>query len=401
MLVAVSFPHDESYWLILWMVRACLEKGGISMRKLFFHFVTLCMSCVAPLYVACATELPSLSGLFLSFGVNADGSPQERVTAYSPGAPRMAAFAECRNTAVGTTVHFSWYIVPPGRGRILFAEYAAKSPVRRKTTLFHSTVSLGKEWPEGDYVVEARLEGETSVKSVAFSVKKTVPPPENRSGGEAKTPAGGRRRGDAGAFRSAKDSALEQEERADRERRLAEKEAVFRKNPSDFSAVLELADAYAAMDDAASASLALALYKGLAESSPSDMMLARLADAYARLFRYDRAFTTALRRTWNPLVSPEGAVSQILLFSLASGDLDRGIDCLLHILRERADERESVLPALAALYIEKSGTARDRSLREEYRSAAAASLDEAEGSLPGGSGMSESVLLLRKELEER
>lgn len=345
-----------------------------------------------------AVETPVLSELFVASGVNPDGSPRERVMVYHPGAPLMAAFAECRNTAVGTTVHFSWYILPPGRERVLFAEYAAKSPVRQKTALFHSTVSLKKEWPEGDYVVEARLHGENKGMSVAFSVKKTLPTPEKRAVEETRTPAPGH---DGGASRSAKDAALEKEERAERERLLVEKEAAFRKNPSNFTVVLELADAYAAMDDAASVSLALALYTGLAESSPSDMMLARLADAYARLFRYDRAFTTALRRTWNPLVSSEGAVSQILLFSLASGDWDRGIDCLLHILQERADERESVLLAMAALYIEKSGTAGDRILREEYRSAAAACLDEAEGSLPGGSGMSESVLRLRKELEER
>lgn len=368
-------------------------------RILLFAFpliLTLCCFRISE-----AVETPVLSELFVASGVNPDGSPKERVSIFSPDAPLLVAFAECRNTAVGTTVHFSWYIVPPGRERVLFAEYAAKSPVRQKTALFHSTVSLKKEWPEGDYVVEARLHGEKMGMSVAFSVKKTVPPPGERGGGETKTAAAGHKEGDAGAFRSAKDAALEKEERAERGRRLAEKEAAFRKNPSDVTAVLELADAYAAMGDAASASLALGLYKGLAELSPSDMMLARLADAYARLFRYDRAFTTALRRTWNPLVSPEGAISQILLFSLASGDWDRGIDCLLHIMEERAEERESALLALAALYIEKSGAAGDRTLREEYRLAAAECLDEAEGSLPGGSGMSESVLRLRKELEER
>lgn len=145
----------------------------------------------------------------------------------------MAAFAECRNAAVGTIVHFAWYILSPGRERLLFAEYTAKSPVRPKPAIFHPTVS------------------------------------------------------------------------------------------------------------------------------------------------------------------------QILLFSLASRDWDRGIGCLLHILQERTDERESVLLALAALYIEKSGAAGDRTLREEYRSAAAACLDEAEETLPGGSRISESVLRLRKELEER
>ena len=371
------------------------------MRKciLLFAFPLILILCC--FRISEAAETPSLAELFVASGVNPDGSPQEKISVFPPDAPLLAAFAECRNTAIGTTVHFSWYILPPGRARVLFAEYAARSPVRQKTALFHSTVSLGKEWPEGDYVVEAWLHGEKEVKSVAFSVDKTVSTPEKRSDGEAKKPADVRRGGDTGGFRSAKDAALEKEEHTERERRLAEKEAAFRKNPSDFISVLELADAYASMNDAASVSLALALYKGLAESSPSDMILARLADAYARLFRYDRAFTTALRRTWNPSVSPEGAISQILLLSLASGDWDRGIDCLLYILKERAGESESALLALAALYIEKSGTMRERSLRKEYRRAAAACLDEAEETLPGGSGMPESILRLRKELEER
>ncbi len=345
------------------------------MRKciLLFAFPLILILCC--FRISEAAETPSLAELFVASGVNPDGSPQEKVSVFPPDAPLLAAFAECRNTAIGTTVHFSWYILPPGRVRVLFAEYAAKSPVRQKTALFHSTVS--------------------------FSVNKTVSTREKRSEGEARKPAGVSRGGDTGGFRSAKDAALEKEEHTERERRLAEKEAAFRKNPSDFISVLDLADAYAAMNDAASASLALALYKGLAESSPSDLVLARLSDAYARLFRYDRAFTTALRRTWNPSVSPEGAISQILLLSLASGDWDRGIDCLLYILKERADESESTLLALAALYIEKSGTVSERSLREEYRSAAAACLDEAEETLPGGSGMPESILRLRKELEER
>ena len=201
---------------------------------------------------------------------------------------------------------------------------------------------------------------------------------------------------------SGKDTALEKEERARSETKLAEKEAVFRKNPAEISAVLDLADAYAAMNDAASASLALALYKGLAESSPSDMILTRLADAYARLSLFDRAFTTALRRSWNPLISPEGPVSQILLLAGASGDWERGIDCLRQILAEREDEREVTLLALAALYAEKSRvlSEKEKKLRDEYRSAAAGCLDEAEASLPRSSGMWENLLRLRKELEE-
>ncbi len=187
----------------------------------------------------------------------------------------------------------------------------------------------------------------------------------------------------------------------EREKRLVEKEAEFRKKPSDFNTVLDLADAYSAMGDAASAFMALSLYRGLAEASPSDFILARLADAYARLFLYDKALTVAFRRTWNPLVSPAGAVSQIVFISLASGDLDRGIGYLLSILEKRDEERESVFLALAALYAEKAGTVSDRSLRREYGTAATACLDEAERAIPESSAMVEVALRLRKGLDGR
>ncbi len=186
-----------------------------------------------------------------------------------------------------------------------------------------------------------------------------------------------------------------------REKTLVEKEGEFRKNPSDFNAVLGLADGYAAMDDVASAFLALALYEGLAQSSPSDLILGRLADAYGRLSLYDKAFTVAFRRSWNPLVSPVGAVSQIVFLSVASGEWDRGIEYLMSILRNRGEEREPTLLALAALYVEKAGTVTDRSLREECRITATACLDEVERDLPRSSAMMETALRLRKELDGR
>jgi len=372
-------------------------------RKLFFLCMCSLFLFVGSLCVAEAAKPPLLAELFMASGVNPDGSPGERVTAYPPEAPLLAVFAECRNVSAGMKVRFVWYFAPPGKEKLRFAEYTAKNPVRQKAAIFHSTVSLEKEWPEGDYYVEARLDGEKKMKTVRFSVKKGEAVSSVSAGG-VKMPPAAKEKQDTReqVYFTGKDTALEKEERARSETKLAEKEAVFRKNPADISAVLNLADAYAAMNDAASVSLALALYKGLAESSPSDMILARLADAYARLSLFDRAFTTALRRSWNPLVSPEGPVSQILLLAGAGGDWERGIDCLQQILAGREDEREVTLLALAALYVEKSRvlSEKEKRLRDEYRSAAAACLDEAEASLPRSSGMWENLLRLRKELEE-
>ncbi|MFA7364498.1 MAG: hypothetical protein WCZ25_11550, partial [Aminobacteriaceae bacterium] len=143
------------------------------------------------------------------------------------------------------------------------------------------------------------------------------------------------------------------------------------------------------------------LYRGLASVSPSDSVLAGLADAYGRSCRFGPAFDTALRRAWNPMASPAGAVSQILLFSVASGDLDRGIECLRSILALREDGRENVLPALAALFLEKSSMAGDTFERREYEKAAEEVLEEIRTSFPSSLPAAAESLRLAEELERR
>jgi hypothetical protein len=242
---------------------------------------------------------------------------------------------------------------------------------------FHSSLTLGRSWPEGRYAVDIYLlPAARSSVSLLFAVKK----------------GGARARENAPAVKKPLP-----DERENREGTVAEKEAAFLENPGSFRVALELAEAYSAMDDAASLALAVSLYRGLASVSLSDSVLAGLADAYGRSCRFGPAFDTALRRAWNPMASPAGAVSQILLFSVASGDLDRGIECLRSILALRED----VLPGLAALFLEKSSTAGDTFERREYEKAAEEVLEEIRTSFPSSLPAAAESLRLAEELERR
>ncbi len=132
--------------------------------------------------------------------------------------------------------------------------------------------------------------------------------------------------------------------------RIAELEEAFRRSPGSPDAVLALADAYMTKNDLASIRLATALYEALVETDPCDAFLARLADAYARMFRFDLAFTTAARRTWQPDGGLGKAARQIAWLAAASGDLPRGIFELERILRQNPAEPEEVMLLLAGLY---------------------------------------------------
>lgn len=132
--------------------------------------------------------------------------------------------------------------------------------------------------------------------------------------------------------------------------RIAELEEAFRRNPGSPDAVLALADAYMAKNDLASIKLATALNEALVETAPCDAFLARLADAYARMFRFDLAFATAARRTWQPDGGFGKAARQIAWLAAASGDLSRGIFELERILRQNPAEPEEVMLLLAGLY---------------------------------------------------
>lgn len=328
-----------------------------------------------------AEAAPALTEAYLASGVGAGGSPVGRVSAYDTTAKEFVAVAEVRDVKAGTAVRFVWYFSPPGRGRVRLGERTVTSPISESSVTFHSSLSLEKNWPEGRYAAEIYLLPATrSSVSLRFDVMKGgspgkgVPPDEKR-------PVPG--------------------DRETREKTLADKEEAFMEHPDSFRAALELAEAYAAMDDAASLALALSLYKGLASASPSDTVLAGLADAYGRSCRFGPAFDTALRRAWNPLVSPAGAVSQILLFSAASGDADRGMECLRSILALREDGREDVLPALAALFLEKASASGDAFERREYEKAAEELLEEIAASFPPSSPAAAEALRLAAELERR
>lgn len=328
-----------------------------------------------------AGAAPSITEAYLASGVEAGGSPVGRVSAYDPSAKEFVAVAEVRDAEAGTAVRFVWFSSPPGRGRVRLGERTVTSPIRESSVTFHSSLSLGGNWPEGRYVADIHLlpASRPSV-SLRFDVKKGEFPGKGNGPDGKKPVPGGRETG---------------------EKTAAEKESAFRENPGSFRAALELAQAYSDMEDAASLALAVSLFRGLAAASPSDTVLAGLADAYCRSGRFGQAFDTALRRAWNPMVSPAGAVSQILLFSAVSGDPDRGIECLRSILELREDGREDVLPALAALFLERASVAGDAFERREYEKAAEDVLEEIRASFPSSVPAVSESLRLAEELERR
>ena len=352
------------------------------MKKAAPWFILL-FSLVAPMAAPPgeAEAVPAIAETYLASAVATDGAPVGRVSAYDPSAKEFVAVAEVRDVEAGTAVRFVWYSSPPGSARARLGERTVTSPIRESSVTFHSSLTLGKNWPEGKYVVDIHLlPASRPSASLRFDVKKGAVPPAGKIP-DAKKPIPGGRETD--------------------EKTVAEKESSFRENPGSFRAALELAEAYAAMDDPASLALAVSLFRGLAAASPSDTVLAGLADAWGRSGRFGQAFDTALRRAWNPMVSPAGAVSQILLFSAASGDPDRGIECLRSILELREDGREDVLPALAALFLERASVAGDAFERREYEKAAEDVLEEIRASFPSSVPAVSESLRLAEELERR
>ena len=370
------------------------------MKKLILLCVLLLFTALTVFPGESTDGVFALKEAYMSSGLNKDGSPKARVSAYPPSAKMLAAIAECSNVTDRTKITFFWYYLESPSERIKFAEKTVKSPIQAALITFSSTVEIEKPWPEGNYAVDVYAAGNKKpLATILFSVRQEVqnkPAPgkkvEKKPSPQPST---------EGVFWTPKDAAAEKQAREKLEKTAAEKETLFWKNPEDFSAALEFASACAALNDAASLALAKALYEGLAEASPSDTVLAGLADCYARLFLYEKAFTAALRRTWNPLVSPTGAVSQIVFFAGVAGDWDRGIDYLERILADREDEREDTLLALASLYAEKAAAAQDPSVQKEYRKTADEILDRVIDSLPSFSPTAKDALVLKNELERR
>ncbi|NLF96319.1 MAG: hypothetical protein GX569_06235 [Candidatus Riflebacteria bacterium] len=134
------------------------------------------------------------------------------------------------------------------------------------------------------------------------------------------------------------------------DRSLVRLEEAFSDEPGNPAVVLALADAYMARNDLASTRLAIALYEALVETGPSDAFLARLAEAYSKIYRYDLAFATAVKRTWLPHAMMHRAARQIAFLAVASGDLPRGIFELENILRFDPVESDEIMLLLAGLY---------------------------------------------------
>lgn len=370
------------------------------MKKSLLLCVLFLVTALAVLPGESADGVLALKEAYMSTGLNKDGSPKARVPAYVPSTRMLAAIAECTNVTDRTKITFLWYYLESPSKRIKFAEKTVKSPIQAAFMTFSSTVEIEKPWPEGNYAVDVYVAGNKKpLTTILFPIRKEVKnkPAPGKKVEKKPSPQSS----PEGVFWTPKDAAAEKQNREKLEKTAVEKEALFWKNPEDFTAALEFASACAALNDAASLALAKALYEGLAETSPSDTVLAGLADCYARLFLYEKAFTAALRRTWNPLVPPTGAVSQIVFFAGVAGDWDRGIDYLERILADREDEREDTLLALASLYAEKARAAQDPAVQKECRKTADEILDRVIDSLPSFSPAAQNALVLKKELERR
>jgi len=149
------------------------------------------------------------------------------------------------------------------------------------------------------------------------------------------------------------------------ERKLAMLEEAFSNEPGNPAIVLALADAYMARNDLASTRLAIALYEALVETDASDAFLARLADAYGKIYRYDLAFATAVKRTWLPHAMMHRAARQIAFFAVASGDLPRGIFELENILCLDPVESDEIILLLASLYKDRGNEQKAQELLDQ------------------------------------
>ncbi len=144
--------------------------------------------------------------------------------------------------------------------------------------------------------------------------------------------------------------AIEGFKRDSKDSKIVELETEFSDNPGNPAVVMALADAYLAKKDLAATTLAVSLYEALVETEPGDTSLENLAEGYARLGRYDLAFTTAARRSWLPL-APTGRVArQLTYLAVTSGNLNRGIFELESLLQQKPVESEEIKLLLAGLY---------------------------------------------------
>jgi len=168
---------------------------------------------------------------------------------------------------------------------------------------------------------------------------------------------------------------------SDSDKKLIMLEEAFSSYPGDPAVVLALADAYMTRNDLAATQLAIALYEALVETDPCDAFLARLADAYGKIFRYDLAFATAVRRAWLPHAMLGRAARQIALLAVLSGDLSRGIFELEKILQLDPVESEEIMLLLAGLYKDIGNTVQAQALLDQVIARTPASLSVAKTAL--------------------
>ncbi len=168
-------------------------------------------------------------------------------------------------------------------------------------------------------------------------------------------------------------------------------EDAFVMAPDNDIYALDLADAYIRNSTTMSVGLASVIYEGMLDRLPeNDMILARLADSYARLSRYDDALKTALRRTWNKNISPLNAASQIVLFSTVSGEPSRGVELLIPLVSKFPAEAPQLKLMIAGLLAE-----------DANKDGALALIDSILKELPETEPFTKEVLKIRKEVESK
>jgi len=119
--------------------------------------------------------------------------------------------------------------------------------------------------------------------------------------------------------------------------------------PNERRYVLDLADAYLRSGTDVGAVLAIDLYEDVLKQDPqSDALRARLAEAYAAIGNWDTALDFAASRLATATPDPT-AVSQVVLLTMRSGKLDRGIATLEGVLRRSPKDNATRL-FLATLY---------------------------------------------------
>lgn len=177
----------------------------------------------------------------------------------------------------------------------------------------------------------------------------------------------------------------------DFDKALSMLEDAFAMDPDNDIYALDLADVYIRNSTTMSIGLASSIYEGMLDRLPeNDMILARLADSYARGHRYEDAFRTAFRRTWNRNLSPLNAASQIVLFAIVSGETSRGIALLVPLVSKFPAEAPQVKLMIAGLLAE-----------DGNKDGALGLIDSTLKDLPESDPFTKDVLTIRKEVEAK